>query len=199
MYELINSLKNNKLYDELVDMKNSVEENIKIKIIAMPTLVRVGKDGKVLERVNTDIIGQKYYELGVEIDMYSEDSVDYKEWLKSAENDLASGGANYSFEYYNQTGLLSYQALEKGLKAFLVYKNGYYPSTHNIDLLVNLCLKYDDRFKEYEGIGRLYQGKYFDIKYPTNKTPEITKSESMVLMQESAKICGLVEEIINEG
>jgi HEPN domain-containing protein len=42
------------------------------------------------------------------------------------------------------------QAVEKYLKAFLVFKNEAFPQTHNLDLLLQLCRKHDNSFDDID-------------------------------------------------
>ncbi len=65
------------------------------------------------------------------------------------------------------------QAVEKYLKAFLIYKKvEIVPKTHNIDLLLNLCAKFDKDFIIYTGTELTTYAvdlRYPDVLYIPNK------------------------------
>ena len=65
------------------------------------------------------------------------------------------------------------QAVEKYLKALLINKgHDKIPKTHNIDLLLNLCRKYDENFVIYAGTELTSYAvdlRYPDILYIPNK------------------------------
>lgn len=177
-------------------------KGIEYKVIAMPVLVGVDEDDHIIEVGELDkesINGKNHTEVGVEINMYSADSINYKKWLKYSEDDLASAGVNYNEGYYKQSSVLAYQAFEKGLKAYLVFVNSYAPNTHNLQDLVRLCVERNKEFEYYEGVEELYRGYYINSRYPKHKQPDYSDYKVMTLMQEAAKLCGFVEEQIENS
>lgn len=71
-------------------------------------------------------------------------------------------------EYEDVTEIVCFhcqQAAEKYLKALLIYnKTESIPKTHNIDLLLNLCTKYDKDFVIYTGTELTTYA--VDLRYP---------------------------------
>lgn len=83
------------------------------------------------------------------------------------------------------------QAVEKYLKALLIYKNQDIPKTHNIDFLLNQCKKYNPKLEEY--IGNQLSDYAVDLRYPDTKYIP-TKNET----EEAIKIMYIIIEIVNE-
>lgn len=82
------------------------------------------------------------------------------------------------------------QAVEKYLKALLIYnKNDNIPKTHNIDLLLNLCTKYDKDFIIYTGTELTTYA--VDLRYPdTLYIPTKEQMEEAIeLSNEIIKLC----------
>ena len=74
----------------------------------------------------------------------------HEKWLIKAENDLKSAkklmeGKNYISDtaiYHCQ------QCAEKALKAFLLYNQKEIKKTHDLELLIELCIEIDNEFDE---------------------------------------------------
>ena len=91
-----------------------------------------------------------------------------KKWLIKAQNDLevaenlmklSSGEAiNEAICFHSQ------QAVEKFLKAYLITKNVEFGKTHNLEYLLELCLKKDGEFKGIE-VGNL-SFYAVEVRYP---------------------------------
>jgi HEPN domain-containing protein len=93
---------------------------------------------------------------------------DIKKWLVKALNDLkvAVHELNLSEDEMTTDAVCFHcqQAVEKLLKAYLVYKNVDFGKTHQLELLLELCSEQDTEFK------KLYIGNLSDyaveIRYP---------------------------------
>jgi len=71
-------------------------------------------------------------------------------WIKKAENDLLTAERELSYENPITDGVCFHcqQAAEKYLKAFLVHNQIYFPKTHRIMELLELCAAIDPSFKD---------------------------------------------------
>jgi HEPN domain-containing protein len=71
-------------------------------------------------------------------------------WFEKADNDIIS--AHLIIEHrpsiLNVPCFLCQQAVEKYLKAFLIYKGKELVKTHNLNFLLNECALFDETFKE---------------------------------------------------
>ncbi|MEA3476430.1 MAG: HEPN domain-containing protein [Candidatus Cloacimonadota bacterium] len=71
-------------------------------------------------------------------------------WIKKAEKDLLTAERELSFEDPITDTICFHcqQSIEKYLKAFLVYHQIYFPKTHRIMDLIELCATKDPSFKD---------------------------------------------------
>jgi len=71
-------------------------------------------------------------------------------WIKKAEKDLLTAERELSFEdpITDTVCFHCQQTVEKYLKAFLVYHQIYFPKTHRIMDLLELCATKDSSFKD---------------------------------------------------
>ena len=75
---------------------------------------------------------------------------EYEKWFKKAEEDLFVIKNILILEEApaNICCFHAQQAAEKYLKAYLISKNIVFPKTHDLELLVRLCIKINSRFNE---------------------------------------------------
>jgi HEPN domain-containing protein len=97
------------------------------------------------------------------------DSAEYvKKWLLKADNDLrvAENEMRLSPEETVTDAVCfhSQQAVEKFLKAYLITKNVEFEKTHNLEFLLELCIKRDEEFKEID-VGNL-SFYSVEVRYP---------------------------------
>lgn len=73
-----------------------------------------------------------------------------RKWIKKADNDLLSSKRGMAFDdpVLETVCFHCQQAVEKYLKAFLVYHQVYFPKTHKILQLLELCSSIDPSFRE---------------------------------------------------
>ena len=108
-------------------------------------------------------------------------------WLYKAENDLKSARKLIDGEikildtaiYHTQ------QCAEKGLKAYLSYKNEEIKKTHDIEVLINLCSKIDSDFRTLLEYGIELTPYSTEYRYPDIElTPELIDVENAIIMAE---------------
>jgi len=109
---------------------------------------------------------------------------DYVEkWLAKAHNDIRVAENELSFEtaeiVTEAVCFHAQQAAEKYLKAFLISKNIEFGKTHNLEFLVELCIKEDVDFKSLD-VGNL-SFYAVEVRYPDNfYIPSIEEAESCI-------------------
>ena len=85
------------------------------------------------------------------------------------------------------------QAVEKYLKALLIYNGEDIQKTHNIDFLLNKCKTYNPEFEEY--IGNSLSDYAVDLRYPdTQYIPTIDETEEAINLM--YKIIEIVKKMI---
>lgn len=88
-------------------------------------------------------------------------------WFRKAEEDLKV--AELIFKdgvWFGQVCFHSQQAVEKYLKGLLTLKNIKFPKTHSLLELMDLCLKVDRIFKQFEDKFRMLDAYYIGTRYP---------------------------------
>ncbi len=86
---------------------------------------------------------------------------DVREIVKRAERDLKVSKSPLELGYYAESAFFSQQAVEKFLKAYILYKKGEPPFTHSIRYLVEVALKFDEDFKTLLDIKASKLSKYY--------------------------------------
>ena len=118
----------------------------------------------------------------------------YLKWIKKAENDLKTAKDELATENPATDTICFHaqQAVEKFLKAFLVFHNKPFRKTHNLAELLVLCSEIDEEFKNLpiEEISKL---TYYavDLRY-AEEFYEPTLEEA----QEAIKIAEKVKEFV---
>jgi len=102
-----------------------------------------------------------------------------REWIRKAESDfktaehLLQGGPDFA----EGTAFHSQQAAEKYLKAFLVWHQIEFQKTHDIEALLRLAGKVDDKIPEILGDTVILTPYGVDYRYP-GEYPEVTIADA---------------------
>ena len=75
-----------------------------------------------------------------------------EKWFKRAQSDLITAFHMYEDVYPKELNISCYhsqQAVEKALKAYLLFQDVEPPYTHDLRMLCQLCIKCDAAFSEY--------------------------------------------------
>ena len=75
---------------------------------------------------------------------------EYKLWLKKTREDLRWTKHNLEVKEYSGTCFSAQQAVEKSLKAYLLFKGKSLRKTHDVIALLKDCIEVDDSFEELE-------------------------------------------------
>ena len=103
------------------------------------------------------------------------DSRRYHDWLDYAEADITAAlDLSDKEETYLCSAFHCQQAIEKTLKAYFLYEDGYAPDGHNV---IFLCRKLSGKYREFEQwIDECIETNnyYIQTRYPPDKPLDIT-------------------------
>jgi HEPN domain-containing protein len=101
------------------------------------------------------------------------------EWVRKAENDFKTAGflCQSGPDFDDGTAFHSQQAAEKYLKAFLVWHQIEFPKTHDIEALLRLAGKTDDKIPEILREAVILTPYGVDYRYP-GEYPEVSRSDA---------------------
>lgn len=111
-----------------------------------------------------------------------------KQWLSKAEDDLNATRRLIEIEPYilDPACFHCQQAVEKYLKAYLVYKEFDFEKTHNIKYLLKECSKFDADFKNFDV--KNINDFAVDIRYPDDALmPDLDKAKEFLQIAEQIK------------
>jgi HEPN domain-containing protein len=101
------------------------------------------------------------------------------EWVRKAEIDFKT--ADHLFQsgpdFAEGAAFHSQQAAEKYLKAFLVWHQIEFPKTHDIEALLKLAGRTDDKIPEILGEAAMLTPYGVDYRYP-GEYPEVSRSDA---------------------
>ena len=117
----------------------------------------------------------------------------YREWINKAEDDLkvVKDGlgkfANWIILFHAQ------QAIEKYLKAYLVFHNKKIEKTHDITYLINQCIKINSKFKKLLN----YEIEIFEFAI-SSRYPSKENSLSNHIIKEASNIAEEIKNFVLE-
>jgi len=102
-----------------------------------------------------------------------------REWIRKAESDFKTAAhlLKSSPDLAEGVAFHSQQAAEKYLKAFLVWHQIEFPKTHDIEALLKLAGKVDDKIPEILGDTVILTPYGVDYRYP-GEYPEVGMSDA---------------------
>jgi HEPN domain-containing protein len=91
-----------------------------------------------------------------------------KEWIHKAERDLNTARLtlDHKPEYTDIICYHSQQAVEKYLKAYLVYLNTPFEKKHDLDYLIDLIVENDKDIEQFYDTVEILSGYAVEIRYP---------------------------------
>jgi len=112
-----------------------------------------------------------------------------KRWLKKADVDLRISKElldlneePWSITFHAQ------QAIEKYLKAYLVYKQVKFKKTHNILKLLDLCINEDKEFEKLKELDLEGFSEYAtEFRYPSYSEPTLEEAEEAIRIAEKVR------------
>ena len=93
-------------------------------------------------------------------------------WLKQAEYNLRVAQSNLKSRLYSASCFMSEQSANVALNAYLVFKTSRPVSRiHSVKKLAEICLQYDEEFKEIIEYGKILDRYYIPTRYPDALAP----------------------------
>ncbi len=91
----------------------------------------------------------------------------YSQWLDYANDDLKAAKELLKTDLHNIVCFHSQQAVEKALKAYLVFNNINPPQVHNLITLLELCINLDKEFEILRDDMEFLDSYYIPTRYPS--------------------------------
>ena len=111
-----------------------------------------------------------------------------KEWIIKSQNDLKAAKIIYKEKGPGDTLCFHcHQAVEKYLKAYLIFKNIHFEKIHHLWQLAKLCAKTDKDFLDLEEDFKTLDAYYIESRYP----PEVR----FYSREECKNVLNLAEEL----
>jgi HEPN domain-containing protein len=120
-----------------------------------------------------------------------------KEWLLIAEDDLTSAQIllNHEPPSLRIACFLCQQAVEKMLKAFLVWKSEPFEKTHNINYILDLCKIYGLEIAFLRDKAEILTSYAVEVRYPGDDI-EVTREETEDALSISKDVWRLINDLI---
>jgi HEPN domain-containing protein len=102
-----------------------------------------------------------------------------RDWVRKAESDFKTAQhlCQSSPDFTEGAAFHSQQSAEKYLKAFLVWHQIEFPKTHNIEVLLGLAGKADDKIREILQEAMVLTPYGVEFRYPGDY-PEVTRTDA---------------------
>lgn len=121
------------------------------------------------------------------------DSQLYTDWLTFAENDLfAAKALSQNERTLALSAFCSHQAIEKSLKAYLLYRQGYAPDGHNVIFLCKSAMKSKKDFSDWLDECVELNNYYIITRYPPDFPLELSKSRVTELRKMARRLYAFV-------
>ena len=91
---------------------------------------------------------------------------EYKLWIKKARDDLRWTKHNIEAKEYAGACFSAQQAAEKALKACIVFHNKQLKKIHDVEALLESCLKIDSKFGALKRSAKILFPYYVETRYP---------------------------------
>ena len=109
----------------------------------------------------------------------------HEQWLSSAEEDYESAVLLLSSKKLKTAIFHAQQCGEKALKAFIVFKNQPIQKTHNLIVLIRLCMNIEPDFNNIINLAFNLNGLDVEYRYPINDGSGIYDEPTDIQVQES--------------
>jgi HEPN domain-containing protein len=116
----------------------------------------------------------------------------YEEWLEFAKEDLGISVIALGNDYYRSAIYDAQQCAEKSLKGYLMYKEVPLQKTHNLRILLQLCVDLDASFSEISFEVFEINGLDVKFRYPGESPFRADKALAELVVECSTKIFAFV-------
>lgn len=126
------------------------------------------------------------------------DSLRHKDWLEKAKMDIKSAEVLKEHDCGNDVvAFHCQQAIEKSLKAFLIFRKNGVVEGHSLIFLCKEVIKYDSIFKKYIKDCAFVNQYYIETRYPSDTPLIVTNEEAEECINIARSIFQDVNNIIN--
>lgn len=119
--------------------------------------------------------------------------MEYKLWLNRAEDDILWTKSNIKEGIYYGACFTAQQAVEKALKAYLLYQEGRFDKVHDLVKLIDECIVFETQFQLYrEKVAKL-SVYYVQTRYPDiSELDRFSKSDAQEAYASANEIVAFV-------
>jgi len=123
----------------------------------------------------------------------------YSKWIEMAEIDMETARILLKEgRYYQPVCFHVHQAVEKLLKAYIVFKGLKPKKSHDLEELCTICSNYEQGFLKYMDDCTELSTYYIETRYPLDiPFSEISKDEARKALVMGEDICRFVKSILN--
>ncbi len=119
-----------------------------------------------------------------------------EEWIEKGRNDFKAAKILLKkVKKFEIVLFLLQQAVEKSIKGFLIYNGWTLKKIHDLEVLIQDAISFDQSFKDYLDIGRKLTSFYFESRYPPGPPSLFSKEEVKKLMGQSKEIIEKIDLI----
>ena len=121
-----------------------------------------------------------------------------KQWIIKGDHDLGTAKITYSHipEYLDTVTFHCQQAVEKYLKAYLIFQSTVFKFSHDLIYLLDLITQKDSDFENYYDMVSELQGYAIEIRYP-NETIFLSNEKVEKAMMIAKNVRGCVTKKMN--
>jgi HEPN domain-containing protein len=120
-------------------------------------------------------------------------------WLLKSQQDLAVAQLLIE-KQHNYLGIAVYhcqQCVEKGLKAYLTYHDVLFKKTHDLTVLVRLCMEFEARFETLLEAAEMLTPYATNFRYPSDWVePEAAEAQDALRL--SSEALTLIQQVLSE-
>lgn len=127
--------------------------------------------------------------------MPPEESLYPRDWLRIADKDWRRAERALEDADAEEAGFWLQQAVEKYLKAYLLWKGWELKRIHDLEILVNEATRLDVRFRGFEEACRKISGYYLAERYPTLSEFSLTLDEVRESRNQIRPVVDLIKQM----
>ena len=126
------------------------------------------------------------------------DSTKPRDWLYKAKQDLESSWILLQNDGPEETiAFHAHQAIEKAMKAYIIFKTGELVEGHSLVYLNKLAAKQNNKFEKFKSDCVELNKYYLRTRYPIDMSYEVAYEDAKTAYEKANEIYKLVKEEIN--
>ncbi len=127
-----------------------------------------------------------------------ESKKEYQLWLDRASDDISWTESNIREKVYYGACFTAQQAVEKALKAFLLYKQNRFDKIHDLVKLVDDCSLFDEEFRSIRSQAATLSHFYVQTRYPDiSELDQFTETDAHDALSAAKEIVAFVQRKIH--